>query len=73
MSIKEIIQQENDKNRLHNIKQFEKSNECPFCEGYGEVHYEDDFKECPTCKGSGEWEILVTSVTLYYLFPNLGK
>lgn len=72
--IEKVIAEENEKNRLHNIKLFQHKNECPFCEGYGEVLIEEGiYHECDNCEGSGEWMLEISAEDLHIAFPDIGK
>lgn len=54
-----VQDRENRENELWSLEQQQKSDECPRCNGYGEVYDETDYeqphKDCSRCLGSGQW------------------
>ena len=59
MSLRLVQEKENRKNEQHSLLQFYKDDECPKCEGYGEIYDSIDFeqphKECDRCFGTGQF------------------
>lgn len=62
MEVKGIIkaqQEQNILNEIYNQQQFKLKDECPMCEGYGDIYDELDLeephKECERCYGTGSF------------------
>jgi DnaJ-class molecular chaperone len=76
LKARQIQDEQNQLNRLHNIKYFQSRGECPFCEGYGELFdssdLEEPHKDCHYCGGSGDWETTENPEELHKKYPFLG-